>query len=167
MPPNCGAGKRMQAGKDEWVKSKQLPSRGDGAIKAAVPSSSCSPILPSPESIPQPYQDNRAAQLLGGQDLPSCDCICTGRQLHTQMQWGCCPQGCRVGSLPAAGHALSIQQQCAAGRPLANSSLVCWQTAILGHLRSSSSPSHLILEELGLILATRQSLNKAKDLGIN
>ena len=83
------------------------------------------------------------------------------------MQWGCCPQGCRVGSLPGAGCALSVQEQSIAGRPLANSALPCWQTAVLGHPHSSSSPSHLILEELGLVLATRQSLNKAKDLGIN
>lgn len=47
---------------------------------------------------------------------------------------------------------------------LASSSLPCRQTAVLGCLHSSSSPSHLILEEFGLVLATRQSLNKAKNL---
>lgn len=58
-------------------------------------------------------------------------------------------------------------QENRAGGSLANSSLPCWQTAVLAHLHSSSSTSHLILEELGLVLTTSQSLNKAKDLGIN
>lgn len=93
---------------------------------------------------------------------PVLPCTGTARRLHTPMQWGC-----RAGPLPGAGCAPSIQQQATAGRPLANSSRPRWQTAVLGHLLSSASPSHLILEELGLVLATRQSLNKAKHLGRN
>lgn len=80
---------------------------------------------------------------------------------------GAVTPGVQSGIMSGAGCAHGNQQQSIKGRPLTNSSPPCWPTAVLGHLHSSSSPSHLILEELGLVLTTRQSLNKAKDLGIN
>lgn len=109
-------------------------------------------------SIPHAGRTGQHSSLGGSSSPPALD---GHSQLHSSMQWGC-----RARPLVGAGYALSIQQQATAGRPLANSSRPWWHTVVLDHLLSSASPSHLILEELGLVLTTCQSVHKAKNLGI-
>lgn len=67
---------------------------GGGAVNAAAPPSSCSPILTSSEG-PSLTHAGRTGQAPLGQHLPYCHRIRTGRQLHTPMQWGSDPRGAK------------------------------------------------------------------------
>ena len=119
MPPNCCAGERGQAGKDERVSSKQLPSGGDGAAKAAAPSSSLSPI---PACAEGPSLARARAQ---GSTAP-CGSESPLLPPHLPRLLRPGPRGTIAArSWTRCQHSAAI----GAGRPLPR-----WQTAVLGPL---------------------------------
>lgn len=126
---------------------------------------------PPPASHPHPLRGclcppcwgNRAAQLPGGQQLPSCP-VWAQPDSCTLPCSGAAGQGpCQVLDVPSASSSKPLQE----GHWPIPPSPGGKQLSVLDHLLSTTSPSHLILEELGLVLTTRQCLHKAKNLGIN
>lgn len=160
VPPDCSAGEG-QRGKDKRVRRSSSPWEAMVLLRLQHHP----PPAPHPlrGSLCPPCWGNRAAQLPGGQQLPSCP-VWARPDGCTLPCSGAAGQGpCQELDVPSASSSKTLQE----GHWPISPSPGGKDLFVLDHLPSSPSPSHLILEELGLVLTTRQSLHKAKNLGIN